>query len=320
MAQDELLRFFFATDIHGSTVCFRKFLNAGAFYDAQVLIMGGDMCGKAMVPVVKTGAGKYEMSLSGATTGVEKDGLEGLCESLTDQGYYPYVTTVDELAWLREDKAAASELFSRLMVERVAEWVSLAERRLKGSGIRCYLSPGNDDEFAVDQVLNAASEPISNPDGKVVDLGLGWTMLSVGFSNRTPWATPREVDEPELGRMIDELAVALDNPQYCIFNIHLPPADTAIDQAPKLDRNLKPVVTGGQVLWISAGSTACREALLKYRPKLSLHGHIHESRGAIQVGKTLCINPGSEYGEGVVRGALVQLDRKSVRSHLLTAG
>jgi len=319
MAQDTL-RFFFATDIHGSTRCFRKFLNAGTFYDAQVLIMGGDMCGKALVPVVKRGAGKYEMSLSGATTRVEEDSLKGLCESLIDQGYYPYVTTVEELAWLQEDKVAASELFSRLMVERVAEWVSLAERRLKGSGIRCYLSPGNDDEFAVDQVLNAASEPVWNPEGQVVDLGLGWTMLSVGFSNRTPWATPREVDDPELGRMIDELAVTLDDPQYCIFNTHLPPANTAIDQAPKLDSDLKPVVKGGQMLWISAGSAAVREALLKYGPKLSLHGHIHEARGAIRVGKTLCINPGSEYGESVVRGALVQLNRKGVRSHLLTAG
>jgi uncharacterized protein len=319
MAQDKL-RLFFATDIHGSTRCFRKFINAAAFYEAQLLIMGGDMCGKAMVPVVKNGAGSYKVTLAGSTTAVEQDGLAALSETLTDQGYYPYVTDPDELTWLRQDGEAASKLFSRLMIERAEEWIALAEARLKNTGVRCYLSPGNDDEFAIDGILDAAPDPIVNPEGRVVELGSGWTMLSLGFSNRTPWATPREVDDPELGVMIDGLAASLDDPGHCIFNLHLPPADTTIDQAPKLDASLKPVVAGGQMLWISAGSQAVRQALLKYKPPLSLHGHIHESRGAVHVGKTLCINPGSEYGEGIVRGALVVIDRKGVRSHLLTSG
>ncbi len=58
------MRVFFATDIHGSDVCWRKFLNAGKFHKADVLIMGGDMTGKAMVPIVANGS-NWELELQG---------------------------------------------------------------------------------------------------------------------------------------------------------------------------------------------------------------------------------------------------------------
>jgi Icc-related predicted phosphoesterase len=214
-----------------------------------------------------------------------------------------------------------STLFSRLMVERAQEWVQLADERLRGSGIVCFLSPGNDDEFAIDDVLAGAEPVVVNPDGRLVELALGWCMVSVGYSNRTPWNTPREVDDSDLGVMITDL-VERTGPdlKHCIFNFHLPPAGTAIDQAPKLDETLKPVVKGGHAQWTDAGSRSVRESIERYQPQLSLHGHIHESRGAIRLGKTLCVNPGSEYGEGVLRGALFQFDKKSLRSHLLTMG
>jgi Icc-related predicted phosphoesterase len=315
------MKLFFATDLHGSTRCFRKFVNAGRFFEADILIMGGDMCGKALVPVVEAAAGRFRVKLSGSVTSVEKEGLARLCETLIDQGYYPYITTPDEVDSLQRDPATVSALFSRLMVERAEEWVKLADERLRGTGIVCFLSPGNDDEFAIDDVLAGAEPVVVNPDGRLVELPLGWCMVSVGYSNRTPWNTPREVDDSDLGVMITGL-VERTRPdlKHCIFNFHLPPAGTAIDQAPKLDETLKPVVKGGHAQWTDAGSRAVRESIERYQPQLSLHGHIHESRGAIRLGKTLCVNPGSEYGEGVLRGALLQFDRKSLRSHLLTMG
>ena len=51
-----------------------------------------------------------------------------------------------------------------------------------------------------------------------------------------------------------------------------------------------------------------------------IHGHIHESRGTFKLGKTLCINPGSEYTEGILRGSLIELRGGKVRSQQLTAG
>jgi Icc-related predicted phosphoesterase len=67
------------------------------------------------------------------------------------------------------------------------------------------------------------------------------------------------------------------------------------------------------------GSKAVRRAIETYQPILSLHGHIHESRGVATIGRTVCINPGSEYPDGVLRGAIVDFDRDGVKSYVLTS-
>jgi Icc-related predicted phosphoesterase len=69
------------------------------------------------------------------------------------------------------------------------------------------------------------------------------------------------------------------------------------------------------------GSTAVREAIERQRPLLGLHGHVHESAGVEKIGRTVCINPGSDYGDGILRGAIVELDRdRGVRNWQLTQG
>jgi len=55
------------------------------------------------------------------------------------------------------------------------------------------------------------------------------------------------------------------------------------------------------------GSTAVRELIEEYQPPLSLHGHIHESRGKTRIGETIAINPGSVYSEGSLQGAVIDL-------------
>jgi Icc-related predicted phosphoesterase len=70
----------------------------------------------------------------------------------------------------------------------------------------------------------------------------------------------------------------------------------------------------------AVGSTAVREAIERHQPVLSLHGHVHESRGTAKIGRTLAINPGSEYNQGLLRGAIVQLNKGKVKMHQLTAG
>jgi Icc-related predicted phosphoesterase len=113
----------------------------------------------------------------------------------------------------------------------------------------------------------------------------------------------------------------VEHMENCIFNLHCPPFDTPLDEAPELDKTLKPVVrTGGEVSMIHVGSTTVRQLIEKRSPLLGLHGHIHEARGFIKIGRTLCINPGSEYGEGLLRGALLNIDKKGVMSYLLTRG
>jgi uncharacterized protein len=105
-----------------------------------------------------------------------------------------------------------------------------------------------------------------------------------------------------------------------VFNFHAPPYGTGLDEAPALDENMRPIL-GGAVMK-PVGSTAVKEAILKYQPALSVHGHIHESKGVLRLGKTLTMNPGSSYTDGVLQGAVIDLNEKKgkVARYILVNG
>jgi uncharacterized protein len=313
-------KIYFATDIHGSEVCLRKFLNAGKFYGCDTIIMGGDITGKMIVPIVDRGQGVHSATLYGRKLEVTDDGVAKLRKTITDAGYYAYETTPEEAEQLSADPEAVTQLFAKLMQETLGRWLELAEQRLAGTGVRCFFAPGNDDPAFVDDILRSSALVI-NPEETLVDLGDGITMISVGYSNKTPWDSPRELPEEELAAYIGGQAEALGNTDRVIFNFHVPPRDTPIDQAALLDPEFRPIMKGGMPVISGVGSTAVRAALEKYQPMLSLHGHIHESRGEARIGRTLAINPGSEYSEGVLRGAIITLSgKKGVRGYQLVAG
>jgi uncharacterized protein len=313
-------KIYFATDIHGSEVCLRKFLNAGKFYGCDTIIMGGDITGKMIVPIVDRGQGVHSATLYGRQLEVTEDGVAKLRKTITDAGYYAYETTPEETEQLSADPDAVTQLFAKLMHETLGRWLELAEDRLAGTGVRCFFAPGNDDPAFVDDILRSSALVI-NPEETLVDLGDGLTMISVGYSNKTPWDSPRELPEEELAAYIGAQAEALGNTDRVIFNFHVPPRDTPIDQAALLDPEFRPIMKGGMPVISGVGSTAVRAALEKYQPMLSLHGHIHESRGEARIGRTLAINPGSEYSEGVLRGAIITLSgKKGVRGYQLVAG
>lgn len=313
-------RLFFVTDVHGSDRCFRKFLNAGKFYKANVLMLGGDITGKMLVTLVKRPDGSYETDYTGqlAVMKDEKE-LEATIKTIKDTGYYPFVCERKDVDEFNAKPELVKETFNRLMVEDVRRWMRLAEERLNGTGISCYISPGNDDIPAIDKELDSSSLVV-NPEEKVVSIDGEHEMITLGTTNRTPWNSPREVDEPRLEELIEGMASQVKEIRKSIFNVHVPPADTQLDQAPKLDPNLAPIVSGGQIEMTSAGSTALRNSIMKHQPLIGLHGHIHESRGLAMLGKTYCFNPGSEYGEGILRGVLCDLDGVSLKSYLLTSG
>ncbi len=313
-------RVYFTTDVHGSNRCFRKFLNSAKFYGADVLLLGGDITGKVMSPIVEEPGGGFRCTYQGVEL-VLKDKAEAaeLARKAAEAGSYTHIVSKSEFEELEAKPDAVSELFKRLMVERVQEWVSLAEERLGKTQVKCYISPGNDDLFELDPVLSSSSYVI-NPEGRVVDIDGEHEMITLGYTNHTPWNSPREVDEDVLAGMIGRMADQAKTMKAAIFNIHVPPIDTVIDQAPRIDENLKVVVKAGNVEMVSAGSSACRTAIEKYQPLLGLHGHIHESRGVFKMGRTTCANPGSEYGEGILRGFLTDLDGEKVKSYILTSG
>jgi Icc-related predicted phosphoesterase len=312
------LKLFFATDIHGSERCFRKFLNAGAFYGAEILLMGGDMTGKMLLPVVRRPDGTFAAHVAGRERVVDADELPALKALIANAGFYAHECDPDELAALRADPAAVDRLFEALMREVLERWLALAAERLDGR--LCLMAPGNDDPAFVDEVLDA-SEVVVNPEGRVTELPGGFELISVGTSNPTPWATPRELPEPELDALIERSAARVTRPERAVFNLHVPPRDTPIDQAILLDDELRPLMRSGSPVTGGVGSSAVRAALERHQPMLGLHGHIHESRGEVKLGRTVSLNPGSEYGEGVLRGVIVTLSpRKGLRGRQFTAG
>jgi Icc-related predicted phosphoesterase len=310
---------FYASDIHGSELLWRKFINAAGFYGVEVLIMGGDVAGKAVVPILSRNTSFYAPAVTGEQAFTE-DQLPALESRIRDLGLYPYRMTADQLVAVENDRGAINALFLQIMRETLERWIHLAEERLQGKGVRLYVMLGNDDEPALREIL-ASSPLVVDPEDRAVELGEGFQMLSCGFANPTPWHSPREMPEEELQRHFENLVSQLGDPTRSVFNLHVPPIRTAIDTAPVIDENLSPVIQGGSILMGPAGSEAVRAVIEKYQPLLALHGHIHESRGTVKIGKTVCINPGSAYGEGVLHGVLFELDkRKGLKRYQLISG
>jgi uncharacterized protein len=313
------MRLYFTTDIHGSDICFRKFINSAKFYEAEVLILGGDITGKLIMPIIPAGSDNYTFTWHGEEHRVSGTELSNAMKQLRDAGYYPAILTPEEVKLLQTDQSHVEELFVKLACESINRWMELAEERLHGTGIECYISSGNDDTLAIDAILNRGGLVV-NPEERVVTLRGEWEMISMGTTNITPWKSPRELPEDQLESRLDALARQVKNQAKAIYNIHVPPYNTSIDKAPKLDSNLKPYVIPGGVQMAPVGSTSVTNVIKRYQPMLALHGHVHESRGNVKIGRTLCINPGSEYGEGVLRGVLVQIGKKGVEDFLLTSG
>ncbi|MDX1615600.1 MAG: hypothetical protein R3300_14910 [Candidatus Promineifilaceae bacterium] len=316
-------RLFFATDVHGSDICWRKFLNAGKFYEADILVLGGDMTGKALVPILALGGGRFKVTLLQQEFLLDSEGaVMEMEQRVKSRGYYPFRTTAEELAEFEADPNRVDAFFQQQMLDVVEQWMALADERLAGTARRCFVCPGNDDAPEVDDVIRQAKY-VELAEGRVVDLGDGFQMISTGWTNVTPWETYREESEEDLAVRIDrmaEMALATGiSMRHTIFNFHCPPYGSNLDEAPQVDADLN-VKEAGRSL-VPVGSTAVREAILRHQPLLSLHGHIHEGKGTTRLGKTLAINAGSLYEQGVLQGAIVNLDRRrGLRSYMLTTG
>ena len=306
------LTIFFATDIHGSNLCFKKVLSAPAFYHADVVVLGGDLTGKMIVPLLQTSRGWEARYLSST---VPLEGESALLEferSVSEAGYYPFRTTEDQLNG--EDIEWSGRVFEEQVVNRLMMWDELARGRFP-----IYVAPGNDDELYVDKVLSG-SKSFVNAEGKEIDLPGGYHLFSSGWSNVTPWRTPRELDEHDLLVHLERILRSMGDPTRAIFNIHVPPKDSGLDSCFEVNERLEVVTKLGQPKLIGAGSTAVRDVLTRMQPVASLHGHIHESRGMANIGRTLAFNPGSEYSEGILRGILLKLRDGRVEEYQFTSG
>jgi Icc-related predicted phosphoesterase len=311
------LRIYFATDVHGSERCFRKFIAAARIYEADALVLGGDVAGKGLVPVIAED-GMLRATVRGEPVTLPASEEERLYAEINRVGFYPVQMEREEIAELEDDPAAVDRLFREEIVAQIGRWCDLAAERLDAN-VRCIITPGNDDPIEIDHVLREA-ERIECPEAELCELG-PVMLASLGDVTPTPWNTEREYSEEELGERIAAIMDQVPDGQPSVINFHCPPYGSGLDTAPELDETLKPVVRGGRPSFVSVGSHAVREAISRYQPVVGLHGHIHESRGAQKIGKTLCLNPGSDYTADLLRGAVVDIaEDGSYLDFLLTAG
>jgi Icc-related predicted phosphoesterase len=317
-------KIFFATDVHGSEPTFGKFVNTASFYKADVLILGGDVTGKLLIPVI-TDNGQFRATIMGqvrhAKNEEELKKMKGLIEYM---GFYHITITAEEFAALKENPAEVDRLFKEQSHKRLLHWIKKADEKLKELPVKCYITGGNDDDDEDIALLEQnQTEKVVYPEGKVVMIDDIHPMVSFGYSNPTPWNTPRELSEEELAVKIEDAVKDIEDFSNVVFNFHCPPKDCTLDLAPKLDTSFdppRPVTTAGEAVMVGCGSSAVRDAIEKYQPLLVLSGHIHESRGVVKICRTTVANPGSEYGEGVLRGIIVNVVDKEVLSYQMTSG
>jgi Icc-related predicted phosphoesterase len=312
-----MIRILFATDFHGSDTVFRKFLAAGLQYKANVLIVGGDVTGKAMVPVTHQGGGRYVGYIFGreeiANSPEEVDRVK---KSISNVGFYPIVLEKDEAADLEADPIKMGQRFEQEMILRVREWMEVAEEKLKPQNIVLYFMAGNDDLYAIDDTI-AEYPYVLNPDMKRLEMEGGYDIIGCSNANMTPWKCARDLEEDQLEKKLETLESLVKDPEKTIAVLHVPPYGSGLDTCPELDNDLKIIAQGGQVVMMSAGSTAVKTFIEKVQPLLSLHGHIHESPGHVRIGRTLAINAGSEYAEVIMKAAIINLEGNKVKGHLL---
>ena len=311
----EGIKIFFVTDIHGSNVCYRKFLNALKAYKVDVGILLGDLTGKVLVPLVERAGGGWETTLMGTHTEVNTAAeLAELKKTVEMLGYYWVHQTPDEFRTHRDDSGKVDVLFKQLMLARLKEWIALADERLAGTSFKVYMAPGNDDHLEVDQVIED-SAAIVNCNNRNVMVG-NHEMITFAWTNPTPWNTPREKPDEELEPMLEELVAKVQDKKNAIFNFHAPPYGFALDLAPELTKDLIQAADRK----IHVGSRAVAKMIEDYQPLLGLHGHIHESRGVQKIRRTTIINPGSEYSEGILKGVVVVLEKDKVKDYVFTSG
>src|SRR5512137_1872404 len=312
------MKIYFATDVHGSEICWKKFLAASKFYGADTLILGGDMTGKAIIPIIDQGNDNFKVTLLEQESILHgKEAIDKMVQTIQNRGYYPYVTNPDEVKAIADTPGKSDELFLEQVIKTMQRWMEYADTKLAGTSIRCLVCPGNDDIFDVDAVI-ASSKYVRSVEGEVVELDEHHEMVNSGWSNTTPWQTHREEPDDALLIRLEAVISLAKNPSKAVFSFHAPPYGSGLDEAPELTKDLRPAYAGRSM--VPVGSHAVMTVIDKYQPLLGLHGHIHEGKGTRKYKKTLCINPGSMYEQGMLNGAVIELKPQKVGNYLLTTG
>ncbi|MFZ0829707.1 MAG: metallophosphoesterase [Thermoplasmata archaeon] len=315
---------FYVADLHGSEPVLNKVINSAKFYNVDTIIIGGDITGKLLIPIVDIGGGRYSLELFGVPKTIEAKDLEETQKKIRGTGSYWTLVSRAEYDAMAANPAEVKRHFLEKMIEHLEAVYKKAEDRLRANGVKMYVIPGNDDYVEVADFLKArSSDVVINFEEQIVELG-DFQLVGYGKSNPTPWHTPRETSDAIVGQELRQLTAKAD-PARTLLVAHAPPVNTTIDKAPKLTADMKPVTGGGHVEMVSVGSAEVRKVIEEFEPVAAFHGHIHESPGVDTVigqhGKKIPVmNPGSQYSSGVLQGIIVQLANGKVKGYNFTTG
>lgn len=316
-----MVKIFFSADVHGSTLVWRKWIKAQEIHKADVTIFAGDLTGKVLVPIVKHSDGTWTAKYFGRRWVLNNENeVEEFERKLEGSGVYFTRVTEGELEELRNKPDKVNKVIEEKMIKRLKEWLNFLVKTIDVKKIMSVVMPGNDDELIIDDVIKEyEDEGIIYPLDKIFEVE-GHEVISSPYVNPTPWNTPREMDEKDLWKHLEKLVKKLSDPKNSIFNFHCPPYGTHLDLAPKLTKDLRPVVVAGMVQYEHVGSKAFRKIIEEYQPLLGLHGHIHESGGMDRIGRTLVLNPGSEYSEGLLKAYIVEVTKEGIKNYWKVEG
>jgi uncharacterized protein len=302
---------------------YRKFLSTADFYEVDALLIGGDVTAKTIAPIIQDREGHFRTKFSGKTwENLTEAELKPIEQAIADSGQYPARLTQDEYDAIRAEPGKIDALFTKMMILQIQRWIDLAEKHLAPRGIPLFWIGGNDDKPEALAHVRSTSH-VRYIDEAVVRFDDDHEILGFGWTNPSPWNTPRELPEDQLGQRLNQVLKQVRDPEHAIYLMHAPPYGTGLDIAPKLDSSVdppRPVTQGGQEVLIPVGSTSFRDVIKETQPLLTLHGHIHETRNSARIGRSLLVDPGSEYSAGSLRGAIINLEPKRVLSHQFTTG
>ena len=308
----------FATDLHGGDTYFLKILSVAKSSQVNVLMMCGDLTGKAIVPIVKLNEDLYVTNFLSVDYRLKKEELPQMEKEIRKIGYYYYHCGRPEYEELRGKPERLTALFDKVMRQTIENWLIKIDEVLP-KDIRVLMNPGNDDTFAIDEVLKKSSR-VEYTLEKCVQLDDKHSVVACDWVNPTPWASPRECKEGELEKRLRTELARAPSTEHLVCDFHAPGYNTTLDLAPRLGKDLRPKYFMGTPIMDHVGSTSVRKVIEEFQPELALHGHIHESPGVCNIKKTVCVNPGSEYVEGIMHGCLITLKSDGLEHQLITGG
>ena len=179
----------FATDLHGGDTYFLKVLSLANSSKVNIVMMCGDLTGKAIVPIVKLNDDLFVTNFFNTDYRLKKEELPKMEKDIRQVGYYYYHCSRTEYEEFKSKPDRLTELFDKLMQQTIENWLIKIDEILP-KDVRVLMNPGNDDTFAIDEVLRKSNR-VEYTLEKCVELDDKHSVVACDWVNPTPWDSPQ---------------------------------------------------------------------------------------------------------------------------------